>query len=161
VYVSVVGAVLVVGVFDQTTKAQIPPYDVIEADWRADAAFFRTVEQELPDGAKVVQLPYEPFPEPPPGSLNYGYEPAKAYLHSRDLRWSYGAMRGREDWAAANASKPAPELVAAARNAGFAAILLDRLPYGAQAPTVEAEFQRLLGRPPTVSSNMRWAFFRL
>jgi hypothetical protein len=161
VYVAVVAAVLVVGVLDQTTNAQIPPYDVLEADWRADAQFIRALERNVADGAKVVQLPYEPFPEPPAGSFNYGYEPAKAYIHSTDLRWSYGAMRGRDDWAAANASKPAPQLVAAARRADFAGILLDRIPYGAQAQTVEGELQRLLGSPPTVSANRRWVYFRL
>ena len=56
--------------------------------------------------ASVVQLPHEPFPEPPLGPRPI-YEPAKAYLHTSDARWSWGAMRGRpDDWSAQYALGP-------------------------------------------------------
>jgi len=159
-YVGLLVVVLALGVLDQTSSAYIPSYDAIRTEWRDDDGFFDTLEHRLPDDAMVVQLPYETFPEPP-NALNGGYEPAKAYLHSDDLRWSYGAMRGRDDWAATIAAKPPPELVAGARRDRFAGILLDRLAYGAQAPQIESELRRLLTPPPIVSTDRRYVFFRL
>ena len=155
-YVAVLAAVLLIGVLDQTTSTFAPPYDGVARQWRRDDEFFERLDERLSEGAMVVQLPYETFPEPP-NAFNAGYEPAKAYLHSDDLRWSYAAMRGRDDWAALNAVKPAPELVAAARRAGFAGILLDR----AAAPTAEPDLRRVVGAPDLASADGRYVFFRL
>jgi hypothetical protein len=158
VFALLLGALLAVGFLDQTSKAFIPPYAATKAAWQGDKAFFSALDDRLPPGSMVVELPYEPFPEPEPGPVGL-YEPAKAYLHSDSLRWSYGAMRGRPDnWAAANASKPPRELVAAARTAGFAGILLDRAAYGAQAAAVEAEFRKLLPPEPLPNAGGRWVF---
>lgn len=160
-FAAVLAAVLAVGLFDQTTNAFVPPYSTIEGQWNLDAAFFGSLESRLPDEAMVVQLPYEPFPEPLPGRQAV-YEPVKAYLHTDDLRWSWGAMRGRpEDWAAANATKPAAELVPAAREAGFSAILVDRLGYGDDGAAIEPELRRVLGAEPERSPNGRFLFWRL
>jgi phosphoglycerol transferase len=157
----VLAAVVAVGVFDQTTEASAPPYDTVKAAWQEDASFYSALEDRLPDGAMVVNLPYEPFPEPAPG-LRDPYEPAKAYLHTDDLRWSYGAMRGRpEDWAAEHTSKPAPELVAAARAEGFAGILLDREADASRSDALEAELRTAVGAEPERSPDGRFSFFRL
>jgi phosphoglycerol transferase len=161
VFALLLAAVLAVGFLDQTSKSFIPPYAATKAAWQGDEAFFSALDHRLPPGSMVVELPYEPFPEPEPGPIGL-YEPAKAYLHSDSLRWSYGAMRGRPDnWAAANASKPPHELLAAARTAGFAGILLDRAAYGAQAAAVEGEFRKLLPPEPLPHATGRWVFLRL
>ncbi len=90
------------------------------------------------------------------------YEPAKPYVHSSDLRWSYGAMRGRpEDWAAEHATKPAAELVPAARDAGFAGIMVDRLAYLDQGAAASADLGAALGSDPETSRNGRYLFWPL
>jgi phosphoglycerol transferase len=161
VYAAVLAGVLVVGIADQTSAAYIRPYDALEGLWRNDQEFFGSLESRLPAGAKVVNLPYEPFPEPAAGRQAI-YEPVKAYLHSENLRWSYGAMRGRpEDWAAENATKPAAELVPAAREAGFAAIIVDRLGYGDDGAAAEADLRRVLGTEPERSPDGRYLFWTL
>lgn len=158
---AVLAAVFVVGILDQTSSAFVPQYDAVEGQWDHDAAFFSSLESRLPKGAAVVQLPYEAFPEPA-AARQAIYEPVKPYLHTDDLRWSYGAMRGRpEDWAAANTTKPASELVAAARQAGFAGILVDRLGYGDDGAAIEAELRQVLGSEPERSPNIRYLFWRL
>ncbi len=54
------------------------------------------------------------------------YEPLRGYLHSRHLRWSYGAIKGRAaDWSAALAGEPLPYVLAAAGAAGFAGLWVD------------------------------------
>ena len=161
VFGAVLGAVLVAGVLDQTTPAFIPSYGAVEAQWDADADYFSTLDSRLPKDTAVVQLPFETFPEPP-AARQAIYEPAKAYLHTHKLRWSWGAMRGRpDDWAAANATKPAAELVPAARAAGFGGILVDRIGYGDDGAAVEADLRRVLGSEPERSPNTRWLFWRL
>ena len=160
VFAGLLALVLAVGVYDQTTKAYVPPYDAVEAAWNDDAAFFSALEDRLPADARIVQVPYEPFPEPVNTPVGI-YEPAKAYLHSDDLHWSWGAMRGRpEDWAATIAGKPAAEVVAAAREEGFTGILLDRLALGAAAQATETDFGRVLGNPAQPPDD-RYVFFRL
>ncbi len=162
IFAALLAGLLALGVLDQTTKAYVPPYDAVEAAWRGDEAFFSGLDDRLPSGARVVQVPYEPFPEPPSPAFMGGYEPAKAYLHSDDVDWSYGAMRGRpEDWAATIAGKPAAEVVSAARSEGFTGILLDRLALGAAAATTEAEFRAAVGSEPEQAPSGRYAFFRL
>ena len=160
VFAGLLALVLAVGVYDQTTKAYVPPYEAVEAAWNDDAAFFSALEDRLPADARIVQVPYEPFPEPVNTPVGI-YEPAKAYLHSDDLHWSWGAMRGRpEDWAATLAGKPAAEVVAAAREEGFTGILLDRLALGAAAQATETDFGRVLGNPAQPPDD-RYVFFRL
>jgi hypothetical protein len=161
VFPAVLAAVLAVGVFDQTTPAYIPAYDALRSAYRNDQQLVASLEDQLPAGASVVELPYEPFPEPALGG-RAPYDPAKPYLHSHDLRWSWGAMRGRpEDWAATIAGKPAAQVVPAARRAGFSGILLDRTAYGPAAASVEADFGKVLGREPEPSEDGRYVFFPL
>ena len=155
------GGLLVLGALDQTSSFFIPPHAGLAADYRADQSWFRSVENQLPEGASVVQLPYEPFPEPPPG-LRPLYEPAKAYLHSSDLRWSWGAMRGRrDDWSAQYATRPAAELVPAAREAGFEAIVVDKLAYPDGGVATESDLSRVLGTEPERGPEDRYLLWRL
>jgi hypothetical protein len=162
VFAALLAGVLALGLYDQTTKAYVPPYDALKAAWREDAAFFSRLGDRLPSDAMIVQIPYESFPEPPQPTFIDGYESAKAYLHSDDgLRWSWGAMRGRpEDWAATIAGKPAAEVVAAARREGFAGILLDRAALGGAAAAIEAEFRAAIGSDPVEASG-RYVLFAI
>jgi hypothetical protein len=160
VLAAVLAVVLAVGIYDQTTPAFVPLYGAVEAQWDSDAEFFSTLDSRFPKDTAVVQLPFETFPEPP-AARQAIYEPVKAYLHTHDLHWSYGAMRGRDDWAAANATKPATELVPAARAAGFGGILVDRIAYGDDGAAIEAELRQVLGSEPERSPNTRWLFWRL
>jgi phosphoglycerol transferase len=161
VFAGLLALVLAVGVYDQTTKAYVPPYDAVEAAWRGDVTAIAALDDGLPPGARVLQVPYEPFPEPAASPVGI-YEPAKPYLHSDDLRWSWGAMRGRpEDWAATIAGKPAADVVPAARGEGFAGILLDRVALGGAASATEAEYQAATGSGPAEIPGGRYVFFRL
>jgi hypothetical protein len=156
----VLAAVLAVGVFDQTTKAYVPPYDAAKSAWDEDEAFYSDLEGGLPQGAMVVQLPYEMFPEPP-AARQAIYEPAKAYLHTDEVRWSYGAMRGRPaDWLGPLAGRPLREVVDAARERGFAGVLVDRLGYADGGAAIEAEL-RALGADARRSANGRFLFWRI
>jgi phosphoglycerol transferase len=88
------GLVLLVGLglADQTSGFFVPPYAQSAASFHSDENFVRRIEAKVPAGTMIFQLPYMPFPEGPPGEMAL----LRGYLHSKTLRWSYGAMTGRE-----------------------------------------------------------------
>jgi phosphoglycerol transferase len=158
---ALLAGLLVLGALDQTSSFFIPPHAGLAADYRADQLWYRSVERQLDGHASVVQLPHEPFPEPPLGPRPI-YEPAKAYLHTSDARWSWGAMRGRpDDWSAQYATRPAAELVPAAREAGFEAIVVDKLAYPDGGAATEADLSRVLGAEPHRGPEGRYLLWRL
>jgi hypothetical protein len=158
---ALLAGLLVLGALDQTSPFFIPPHAGLAADYRADQSWYRSMEGQLAEGASVVQVPHEPFPEPPLGPRPI-YEPAKGYLHTSDLRWSWGAMRGRpEDWSALYATRPAAELVPAAREAGFEAIVVDKLAYPDAGVATESDLRRVLGTEPERGPEGRYLLWRL
>jgi phosphoglycerol transferase len=61
----------------------------------ADREFTGKMEAALPAGAMVFQMPVMEFPESPlPGVPTYDH--FRPYLYSKNLRFSYGSMKGRE-----------------------------------------------------------------
>jgi len=102
-----------------------------------------------------------PFPENPPVNEMIDYDELRGYLHSDDLRWSYGAIKGRDDPNAALAAEPVPALVRDAAAAGFAGIYVDRFGYTDKAAALEGELAAATGTKPFVSENGRLSFFQL
>ena len=61
----------------------------------ADREFTEKMEASLPDGAMVFQMPVMEFPESPiPGVPPYDH--FRPYLFSKNLRYSFGSMKGRD-----------------------------------------------------------------
>jgi len=89
------------------------------------------------------------------------YDPFRAYLHSKTLRWSHGAVRGRESdlWQQQVVGRPIAQLVKTLSLAGFAGIYLDRHGYADGGKEIEAGLSSLLGSPALVSGNDRISFF--
>jgi hypothetical protein len=72
----------------------------------ADREFTGKMEAALPAGAMVFQMPVMEFPESPlPGVPSYDH--FRPYLYSKNLRFSFGSMKGREreKWQAALQAK--------------------------------------------------------
>src|SRR5207244_1350618 len=101
-YITGLGLLVTAGIFDETPAHLLPDYHAWKDFYQADAAFVRSVEDSLPSGAMVFQLPYVPYPEPSREALpryqpilRHSYDHFRGYLHSQTLRWSYGGMKGR------------------------------------------------------------------
>ena len=61
----------------------------------ADREFTEKMEAALPTGAMVFQMPVMEFPEAPiPGVPPYDH--FRPYLYSKNLRYSFGSMKGRD-----------------------------------------------------------------
>lgn len=173
-------AILLVGIYDQTNRSFVPNYSALKVEYASDANFARAIDRAVAPGSAVMQLPYVPFPENPPLAGLPDYELLRPYIHGGGLRWSYGVVKGSpDDWQAGffgvtpkqasqgfvqgpldNGRSPR-ENFAALVAVGFAGVHIDRLGYGGGVGSLEQALQRIVGRPPLVSSTGRMAFYSL
>lgn len=159
---------LVVGLLDEIPMAHL-------AQVRADSAFrfeeertlVRQIESSLSPGAMVFQLPHMTIPVDRNTRLPMlYYDPGRAYVHSRTLRWSWGSIIGRTNgWACRVAAQPVPVMARALATAGFDGLWLDRWGYtGVNRPrfdTIERELDSLVGEGKRVSVARRYAYYDL
>jgi phosphoglycerol transferase len=161
-------ALLVAGLLDEIPVAHLAQLRAgSDASFAEDRAFTREIEARLAPGSMVFQLPAMTIPvdrttRPP---MVY-YDPGRAYLHSRTLRWSWGAIIGRtHDWQTGVASFPPAELVRTLAVAGFSGVWLDRYGYGGdyrrRYDLVERELASAAGQPLLASNGGRYSFVSL
>jgi phosphoglycerol transferase len=157
-----VALVVALGIADQTSDEIVSDRRTQAPAFHADRAYFTELEQRLPPGAAIYQLPYVPYPESGPVFNIVDYDPIRPYLHTRELRWSYGAMRGREgaERLRAISEQPTPRLVEDVRAEGFAGILVDTYGYE-DAREILAGLEAETGRRGVASDDGRWVLFEL
>jgi len=155
-------ALLVVAGFENTKGTYLVPRASVVAEFQNDAAFVRAVEASVPPDSKIFQLPYISY-------CSYAnaqgkmqpYDHFRGYLHSKTLRWSFGAMHGRptDQLHARLTTFPLPDRVEALIALGFEGIYLDRLGYADK--KFEAELASLLAVEPITSGDGRFAYYSL
>lgn len=93
----------------------------------SDREFTQKIEARLPKGAMIFQIPIMEFPECPAPGVSSS-EHFRPYLHSKDLRYSFGAMKGRpwQKWQQDLAKLPFMEIVRAIESYGFSAVYVNR-----------------------------------
>lgn len=156
--------VLGVGLVDQTSPRYVPKYAEVRASYTSDATYVRAIEEQLPAGAAVYQLPHQVFPESPPLNGAVDTDQLRLYLSSTDTRWSAGGLKGRPraDWPRRLETKPIATVVPLLAIAGFSGVSVDRKALGDTAPQVEAELAVTVGAGPTVASpDGRFVFWPL
>jgi phosphoglycerol transferase len=121
-------SILVLGMLDQTAK---PCHACLLANSelaKNDKAFIQAIEKSLPKNSAIYQLPYMAYSDN--GAVNNlgSYDQARGHLHSVQLKWNYGSMRGRAgDWFYRKlALLPVSEQVTVVSAMGFAGIYIDR-----------------------------------
>jgi phosphoglycerol transferase len=114
-------------------------------------------------GAMIFQLPVIAFPENPSVHRMHDYDHARGYLRSRGLRWSYGAVLGRdpEIWQRWVADQPPRDLVRTVAAAGFSGLYLNREGYPDGAVGLAVAIGDVLGQSPIRSGHGRFLFFDL
>lgn len=163
-----IGAVLLVGgVWDQTNAGVVPDYVELGQTSAARDAFFSQVQDEVGDGAQVLQLPYADFPEAT-SSNGHDYETGLdyaemlvPYLHTTTVHWSAGGIKGRTaaEWAAAVQDYEPASLADQVAVVGFDGVLVDRdglLDRGAE---LEAGLDDALGEPALTSPDGRYVLY--
>jgi hypothetical protein len=150
------------GLFDQTPRFDLPKWRRDTAAWKSDTRYVARIENAVPTDTMIFQLPYVEFPESPTIDRLVDSDPLRPYLHSTDLRWSYGGIKGRplSDWSQSISADPVPRMLVEIGAAGFGGIHVDRFGYTRREDqALEKELTRLLGVQPIVSPDRRFAFF--
>lgn len=167
-----IGAVLVFGILDETSRSFQPRPGPTRLEWRSDATFTRQIEARMPANAAIFQIPQVPFPEgysEPAYTLAAGggfatsYELMRGYLHATGLRWSYGAMKGRPaDWASQLVTKPLGFVANTAAIDGFDGLWVDLVAYGQlNRDRIKRQLQAITGEAPRLSPLRDLAFYDL
>lgn len=162
VLVIVIGVLLIGGILDQTSVYFTPNYDQDKQSFLKDKQFIESIENEMPKNSMIFQLPYLPFPEG--GEINKmsHYSHIRAYLHSKDLRWSYGAMKGRKeaDWIKYISERDIATMVDSLVLSGFNGIYIDSYGYLNSSQIIN-DLSKKLNINPLVSEDKRLVFFSL
>ncbi|MEQ8220728.1 MAG: hypothetical protein ABRQ37_00390 [Candidatus Eremiobacterota bacterium] len=155
--------ILIAGILDQTIKGFTPDYNGTKSEYMNDQNFVEKIENSTSKNAMIFQLPYVPYPEWPPVNKMTDYSHFKGYIHSKNLRWSYGAMRGREGdlWQKAISEKPVNEFLDILAFSGFSGIYIDRYGYADSGSEIETKLSSILAIPPMISDNKRLSFFNI
>ncbi|WP_196222238.1 DUF7024 domain-containing protein [Burkholderia ubonensis] len=158
-------ALCALALWDQTTHPCFTCLATNESEYTNDAKFVADLEKQVARGSMIYQLPYVVFPETASRLHKLEtYDPARGYLHTSALKWSYGGIKGRPGdlFFRALAQQPMSRQVSILEKLGFAGIYIDRRGYSDQGAAIEAELKQLLGKSATlVGSNGQQAFFPL
>lgn len=159
--VAVLTGLFLVAALDQTSP-RFAPRAATRRAHASDVEFVRRIEAGMPPGTAILQLPYVAYPEVPAINRLRVYDELRPYLVSKELRWSYGAMKGRpEDWHAALTDLPLRSLVAAAVASGLHGVVVDRFGYADGGAALEAELVAIAGPPTVLDRAGRLAFWDL
>lgn len=164
-YTAAIATVCVVfGLVDQTTSVCKPCYAERKNEFENDKNFVNSIENALPTGAAVYQLPYFSFPEVPPMNRMMNYQMMAGVIHSQALHWSFGGMKGRDGDAffRALAKESASKQLDVIKHLGFDGIYIDRRGFADNADALIAELtERLNSAPQLVSSSGEQVFFKI
>ena len=121
----------------------------------SDLAFTERMEAALPVGGMVFQLPIMEFPEmPAPGVPPYDH--FRPYLYSKNLRYSFGSMKGRprEAWQKDLGKGSLEAAVAEIEKRGFHALYINRNGFPERAEPIEKALRTMgYGKSPIVSET--------
>lgn len=153
-------AVFAFAIWDQVPS---PVFQQDAGHYRSDVAFFGNLERQLPQGARIFELPYV---------INhwsgwvlpgvYYTQQLRPYLASRTLHFTYGGDRGsiQSEWLHAASELPTEQAAKYLCSYGFSGVLVQRNMLR-QPAVLEGEWKATLGEPPVQSSDADYSFFYL
>lgn len=153
---------LIIGLLDE-----IPLHDKLFAfaetkkQFTQDQLFIASIEAQVVPQSLIFQLPVMGFPESMPVYNMHDHDPLRGYLHSHQLKWSYGAFAGSTPakWQTEVSQLAVSQMLSALKAAGFAGIYIDRYGYPDQAQKLVTELHQTLSKEPLISANTRFVFF--
>ena len=158
----IMAAILVLGLFDQTTAGMIPPYAADAMLFSNDQVFVDRLSTAVPANAAIFELPWVRFPESAPAAQLDPENLYRPYLHSKTLRYSYGAVEGRspEQWERTTSALPPQRMLESMILGGYEGIIVFRQGYSDGGAAIEASLQAWLGAP-VASPDGNLAFYSL
>ena len=157
---------LIFGLYDQSNKEMILSQKSEDiALVASDRDFIRAIEQNLSNvkEPKIMQYPYISFPEGPYIGKVKHYDQMIGYIYGDRLKWSYGAVKGRESdrWLSALVRTEPLKQIAILKSSGFSGIYIDRRGYKDRAASLEKIFSKLSKNKAMVSGDRTKSFFRI
>lgn len=155
VYIKIILVVLITiaGVWEQTSNTYIPNYEVIKETWDSEENFVSGIEGVEDAGAMIYEMPYYPYPE-------YTSKYFFGYIHSNDLKWSFGCYKGSigDEWNEKLDEYGINEKTDELCKMGFSGIVFDSYAYE---ENELLEMINCLGEPEVQSVDGRWYYFSL
>jgi hypothetical protein len=150
-------ALAVIGLADELPRSATP--ERVERAKRmaaSDRELGQRLEDALPDGAMVFQLPVVTFPEAPVHFQLGDSEHFRPFLATETLRFSYGSIKGRSrgQWQRDLARLPTADMVRALESYGFSAIYLNRRGFADRGDRILAELAAM-GRTHRIEGARR------
>lgn len=132
----------------------------------SDEEFVTQIENYASEGAMIYQYPYYKFPENPPINNMGDYALARGYLHSSNLKWSYGDYKGRQAdlWNRVLSEKSISEQIKIITVVGFEGIYIDSYAYTQeQLDSLLNEIEAVIGKNDIsfISNDGRLIFYGL
>ncbi len=149
--------ILWIGLWDQLNNTwfrddgQLKDRNKIAVKYWEDREFFTRVEELFPDGGAVFNYPHIPYPEAQPVLGIESYDYMRGYLHTGNIRWSFGSMKGRVwDLRLRSMSNEAPpRMLERLVLTGFEALLVDvRGLTGTQLANLDRDIHIAIGDGP-------------
>jgi phosphoglycerol transferase len=159
VTVSALSLLVLIGVYDQAQAAGPInlEHQTIRSEWIAIANFVRPLEERLPAGAMVFQLPAVTFLNETGRERMGQFDHIKLYLPSTRLHWSYPALSDEVvRWQQQVGRLPPRVLSTALASQGFTAILLDRNGYADRGESILAELGVSSSSEAVLAENARY-----
>ena len=165
VYYIIFNLIMICGIILQLPgKTSVEYYNNIKNKIEVQKNFFGEIEKIVPADSMIYQLPYVPFPEYPAVNKMEPYEHLAAYIYSNNLKWSYGAMKGRyeDNWQNGINLLPLEERVKVLSIVGFKGIYIDRRAYKEnELVDLEENLKQILNVQPIVSSDNIRVFYSM
>ncbi len=155
---------MILAVYDQTGRGLVSYVQnhIGLEKYQSDHEFVAKIENSMPPQAMIFMLPFSKFPE------FDVYQQLVAYINSKQLRWSYPSIAGRESskWQQQVVTLEFKKFIAAIKKAGFAGIYIDRPQYRDKYSLAKlGEIEKLLKSysksPMLISKNKQLVFFKI
>ena len=139
-------------------------YEYVKGVYNSDKSFVGVIEKSVSNGAMIFQLPYHQYPESGIVNNMNDYQLLTGYLHSTNLRWSYGGMKGRKSdlWNQRVSALDTELMVKTISVAGFEGIYIDKRAYSEENYNIlEQKLIEILQIKPIYSENNQLSFFNM
>lgn len=150
-----IGLALLV-IWDQMPEpAPIVQRELIAMQVESDGEFTKMMEERLPEGAVVFQIPVMSFPESPAPGIS-PYEHFRPYLFSKRLRFSFGATKAEIEngWQSKLGGLSLGDSLKLIKKQGFQAVYINRNGFADKGEEMIKAFQSL-GLTERIDSQSR------
>ena len=159
-----IGLFLVVfSIYDQIPLGAIGKSEAAIKNYYEEKRFIDKIESSLPQNSMVYQYPYVQFPETAPLYKEGYYEFLKPYLHSRNLKWSYGAIKGRDSdlLHIAIGSLSSSQQALAIFKTGFSGVLINKLACKDACIDFESQIKNISYQESIINKESSNVFYRI